>query len=298
MNPSPSDYRHDDEEDDDDPGSSVECDVVALPHPFDFTDLSSIDRAAGWVESDYGGVLDVLVNNAVVCYNDPTLYGRTRFTPFVEQAGVTVDTNYRGTLRVAESFLPLLKRSDSPRMINIVSYAGRLTILRSRHLMEEFTSETLTIPRLSELMDRFVGCVEDGTREREGWPNTCYGMSKLGVIALTRVMARERPGMMINSVDPGYCRTDQNNNMGTVDPARGARTAHLLALMERGGDGGGAGVEEYDDEDDDGREEGGGDVDDDDVKVDDDDAGDDEEVEVDSGLHFYEESEISWTYQS
>jgi hypothetical protein len=39
-------------------------------------------------------------------------------------------------------------------------------------------------------------------------------------------------------------------------------------------------------------------VDDDDVEVDDDDLGDDEEVEVDSGLHFYEESEISWTYQS
>ncbi len=82
--------------------------------------------------------------------------------------------------------------------------------------MEEFTSETLTIRRPLELMDQFVGCVEDGTRKGEGWPNTCYGMSKLGVIALTRVMARERPGTMINSVDPGYCRTDQNTTSPVI----------------------------------------------------------------------------------
>jgi NAD(P)-dependent dehydrogenase (short-subunit alcohol dehydrogenase family) len=75
---------------------------------------------------------------------------------------------------------------------------------------------------------------------------------------MTRILARENPTMMINSVDPGYCRTDQNNNQGVVDPVDGAYTPDLLALMDQG--------EEEDDE-------------------------------VVSGLHFFEEAEMPWSYQ-
>ena len=64
---------------------------------------------------------------------------------------------------------------------------------------------------------------------------------------------------MINSVDPGYYKTGQNDNRGDVDPAKGAYTPYLLALME---------VDE-----------------------------DEGNKEVDPGLHFYEESEMPWTYQ-
>jgi carbonyl reductase 1 len=299
-NPSPRDHDHDHDYDDDDKADVGECDVVSSPYPFDLTDLESIRRTVRWINDEYPhddgggeGILDVLVNNAAVCYNDPTLYGKTRYTPFKEQARITLDTNYVGTLHVIEECLPLLMRSDMPRIINVASYAGRLTILRSPHLVERFTSDELTITELSDMMDEFVTSVEDGTHEGKGWPNTCYGISKLGIIALTRVLSRKYPNMMINSVDPGYCRTDQNDNTGTVDPIRGARTPYLLALMERGR--GDDDVEYYDDEDDadDGEGDGGGDSNDD---LEDDD--EDEEVEVDSGLHFYEESEISWTYQS
>jgi carbonyl reductase 1 len=298
RHPSPPDHDHDHDDDDD-----GECDVIALPLSFDLTDPVSIDDAARWVESEHGGVVDVLVNNAAVCYNDPTLYGKAGHTPFAEQAGITIRTNYGGTLRVIESFMPLLRRSDSPRIINVASRAGRLTILRSPDLVERFTSDGLTVPELSSLMGSFVASVEDGTHESGGWPDTCYGVSKLGIIALTRVLARDHPDVMVNSVDPGYCRTDQNGNAGTVDPARGARTAYLLALMERGG----AEAEDeermgyYDDGD---EEEGDGRYDDDDddageEEEEEEDAGDHEGVdEIDSGLHFYEESEISWTYQS
>ena len=41
-------------------------------------------------------------------------------------------------------------------------------------------------------------------------PHRCYGVSKMGVIALTRVLAREEPTLLVNSADPGYCATDQN----------------------------------------------------------------------------------------
>lgn len=234
-----------------------ECDVVALPLPLDLTDDNSIIAAARHVEKEYGR-LDVLVNNAAICFNDPTLYGKVEHTPFRDQADITVRTNFYGTLKVCQEFLPLLKQADSPRIINVASAAGRLTILRSQELVDKFTSNTLTISELSALMDQFVKDVEQGTHQENGWPGTCYGMSKLGIIALTKIMARENEGMLINSVDPGYCKTDQNNNQGTVDPSDGAYTPYLLALLEH-------------DDDDDGEDM--------------------------SGLHFYEEQEIPWTYQ-
>lgn len=231
------------------------CDAVVLPIPLDLTVPQSIASAAEWVEKEYG-VCDVLINNAAICFNDPTLYGKVEHTPFEDQANTTIQTNYFGTQMVIQSFLPLLKQSPSPRLINIASAAGRLTILRSQQLMDAFTSNELTQPELSKLMEAFVSDVLDGTHTNKGWPNTCYGVSKLGIIALTRILAREYPEMMINSVDPGYCRTDQNNNQGVVDPAQGAYTPYLLSLME---------VEE--------------------------------EEEADSGLHFYEASEMPWSYQ-
>ena len=233
-----------------------ECDAVALPISLDLEDSESIKNAAKYVQSEYG-VVDVLVNNAAICFNDPSLYGKVEYTPFEEQAGITIQTNYFGTLAITESFIPLLKKSASPRIINVASAAGRLTILRSQNLVDIFTSDELTITKLSELMKQFVSDVKDGSHSTKGWPNTCYGVSKLGIIALTRILAREYPEMMVNSVDPGYCKTDQNNNQGTVDPLDGAYTPYLLALMDQG----------------------------------------EEEEEVVSGLHFYEEAEMPWSYQ-
>ena len=233
-----------------------ECDVVALPVSLDLADSESVTNAAQYVQKEYG-VVDVLVNNAAICFNDPTLYGKVEYTPFEKQAGITIQTNYFGTLAVTQSFMPLLKQSASPRIINVASAAGRLTILRSQNLVDTFTSDKLSVPKLSELMNQFVSDVEEGSHSTKGWPNTCYGVSKLGIIALTRILAREHPEMMVNSVDPGYCKTDQNDNQGTVDPVDGAYTPYLLSLMDQG-------------EDDD---------------------------EVVSGLHFYEEAEMSWSYQ-
>jgi NAD(P)-dependent dehydrogenase (short-subunit alcohol dehydrogenase family) len=54
-------------------------------------------------------------------------------------------------------------------------------------------------------------------------------MSKLGIIALTRLLARDFPKMRVNSVDPGYCATDQNQMQGNRPAERGAVTPYLLA---------------------------------------------------------------------
>ncbi|KAK3255500.1 hypothetical protein CYMTET_35317 [Cymbomonas tetramitiformis] len=195
----------------------------------DICDPASVLAARDFVEEEVGS-LDILVNNAALCFNDPTLYGKCAAMSFVEQAGPTVSTNFFGTLNVTEAFLPMLRAAPSPRIVNLASYAGRLAILRSKEKVEKFTSPYLTVEELKLLMQDFVRDVEHGVHASKGWPNTCYGLSKVGVIALTKVLARDEPQIMVNSVDPGYCATDQNAHQGTRTAEHGARTPAYLAL--------------------------------------------------------------------
>jgi carbonyl reductase 1 len=226
------------------------CDVSFLK--LDLEDLDSIHNAVNTIRDTYGKC-DVLVNNAAVCFNDPTLYGKVPHTPFAKQAEITVKTNFQGTLALTQALLPILSQSDSPRIINIASSAGRLTILPSEERRDQFSSNELTLEELEGYMREFVVDAQNGSHLAKGWPNTGYGVSKVGIIAMTRILAREHPKIMVNSVDPGYCRTDQNNNQGFVPPERGALTPFLLATLS--------------------------------------------DDQFYSGLHWYEEKAINWTYQ-
>ena len=65
----------------------------------DLADPSSFESARAFVEREYGR-LDALVNNAAVCYNDPTLYGKVAHTPF-EQLTLTLTLTPNLTLTLA-----------------------------------------------------------------------------------------------------------------------------------------------------------------------------------------------------
>eukprot|EP00594_Rhizosolenia_setigera_P002927 CAMPEP_0178942704 /NCGR_PEP_ID=MMETSP0789-20121207/2148_1 /TAXON_ID=3005 /ORGANISM="Rhizosolenia setigera, Strain CCMP 1694" /LENGTH=306 /DNA_ID=CAMNT_0020622155 /DNA_START=63 /DNA_END=980 /DNA_ORIENTATION=- len=201
----------------------------------DLTDTSSIADAKKFIEKKYGRC-DVLVNNAAVCFNDPTLYGKTEYTPFEKQADITVKTNFFGTLALTKAMLPLLTLSTSPRIINIASSAGRLSILPSQERQKSFSSPNLQINELEEFMKEFIQDAADGSHNIKGWPNTGYGVSKVGIVAMTKILAREYPEIMVNSVDPGYCATDQNNNQGFIPAERGAITPFLLATLNSSSD--------------------------------------------------------------
>jgi len=199
---------------------------AVLVQRLDLTDPASIESTAEFIRREFGR-LDVLVNNAAVCFNDPTLYGKVPYTPFEQQADITMRTNFFGTLAVSQQMLPLLRESPSPRIINVASAAGRLR--GSQEKLDAITSPSLTVAQLESLMRDFVSDAEAGVHAERGWPNTCYGVSKMGLIALTRVLAREEPLIMVNSVDPGFCATDQNQHQGYVSAERGAMTPALLA---------------------------------------------------------------------
>jgi carbonyl reductase 1 len=208
-------------------GCTAECVHLELCDP------ASIQAAREFIDQKYGR-LDVLVNNAAVCFNDATLYGACAYTPFEKQAGITVATNFFGTLDVTRAMLPLLQAAPAARLVTVASNAGRLAILRSQEKLVAFTAADLQVEQLESLMHAFVSDVEAGVHAAEGWPNTCYGLSKLGLIALNNILARDERQILVNCVDPGYCCTDQNANQGPTPAEEGARTPALLALLPDG----------------------------------------------------------------
>ena len=201
---------------------SAGCDVVF--RQMDICDPSSIERVRASVEEEYGH-LDILVNNAAIAFKDSDP------TPFREQARPTIMTNFFGTLDVTRAMLPLLRKSTAARIVNIASFTGHLKILRNEGLKAKFTSPTLKVEELESLMREFVTDVEAGTHINNGWPDSCYGMSKLGVIALTKVIAREERMILVNACCPGNCATDMTSMRGHKTAEDGSRTPTMLALQ-------------------------------------------------------------------
>ena len=198
------------------------CDVIFKQ--LDISDASSIDKLTSSIVEEFGR-LDILVNNAAIAFkgSDPT--------PFEQQAAPTIGVNFFSTLHVTNAMLPLLRKSPSPRIVNVASMAGHLRILPSEEKKALISSPALKLRDLELLMHEFVTDVEGGTHAQKGWPNTCYGMSKLGLIALTKVLARDEPEIMINACCPGYCDTDMTGGKGPRSAEHGARTPVMLALM-------------------------------------------------------------------
>jgi len=202
--------------------------------PLDITSSSSIEGAVQAIQDICQGQLDVLINNAAICFNDSTLYGTRQHTPFAEQADLTIQTNFYGTLRVTQAIIPLLQKSDSPRIINMAGSAGGLNCLQSEYLIDCFTNPYLELNDLIGLMKEFVSDVENGgIHGLNGWPESPYAASTLGVIAMTKVLARNYKGIMINSVDPGWCATDQNNWQGMLPAGEGAIVPYRMAILPK-----------------------------------------------------------------
>jgi carbonyl reductase 1 len=202
--------------------ASVGCDFLEL----DITSDTSISECVEAVRAQHGG-LDALVNNAAIAFK------HSNRTPFGQQAKPTLATNFWGLLAVTEAFLPLIRAGG--QVVNLVASDGHLENITSEPLRAELASAGqpggLSLSRLKQLMKDFVSAAEKGTHALDGWPGSCYGVSKLGVIALTRILAAEQAerGVTISCCSPGYCYTDLTSHQGNRSPAEGAETPAWLA---------------------------------------------------------------------
>ena len=104
----------------------------------------------------------------------------------------TFQTNTLGPLLVTQTFLPLLSRSSAPRVVNVSSGGGQL----------------------SEGMGSWA---------------PAYCLSKTGLNAVTALFAAALPNVSINSVCPGWVRTDMGGAGATRSVEEGADTIVWLA---------------------------------------------------------------------
>ncbi|MEU6782285.1 SDR family NAD(P)-dependent oxidoreductase [Nonomuraea angiospora] len=177
----------------------------------DVTDPATARAAAEQVEERFGH-LDVLVNNAGI-----TGSGQVTPTDAHDQVPSSVDlgmvrvvfeTNVLGVIAVTNAMLPLLRRSPAPRIVNVSSAAGSLTL--NSNPDGPFTA----LPA-----------------------SAAYSPSKTALNALTVQYANElrKDGILVNAADPGYVDTEINNHSGFLTTAQGA--AILVRLATLGADG-------------------------------------------------------------
>ncbi|KAG5008319.1 hypothetical protein JHK82_026244 [Glycine max] len=219
-------------------------------HQLDVDDPASVSALADFIKTEFGK-LDILVNNAAVTGGkllDADAFLRKRNGEQIdwnevgyetyELAEQCVETNFYGVKRVTEALLPLLQLSTSPRIVNISSRAGLFKNIPNewaRTMLSDI--ENLTREKIDGVLEEFQKDFKEGSLEIKGWPAfaSAYTMSKAALNAYTRIMAKKYPRFHINSVCPGFVKTDMNNNTGQLSIDEGAETPVLLALLPNGG---------------------------------------------------------------
>jgi carbonyl reductase 1 len=182
--------------------------------------------------------VDLLVNNAAIAFKaaDPT--------PFEEQTKPTLDVNFRGTIDFTEQMLPLIRnaglmdRRFGGRIINVASSAGRLDQL-DPYWQDIIRDPDLSMGELQTLVDQFEKDVVEGVHLDKGWPRSNYGMSKLALIAATRILARDEysNNVRVNSVCPGSVATEMSSGRGRRTPSEGAEQVIFPCLFDDDDDG-------------------------------------------------------------
>ncbi|MCR6664079.1 MAG: SDR family oxidoreductase [Luteimonas sp.] len=178
----------------------------------DVTDTATIAAAAKEIEQRHGR-LDILVNNAGIFADDATkgVSGQS-----LDTWRTTFDTNLFGLIDTTQALLPLLRKSQAGRIVNVSSLLGSL----SEH----------------QNPASFI-------YEFKGVPS--YNVSKSAVNAWAIHLAHELKdsGIKVNTIHPGYVKTEMNKagdeQGGELEVADGARTSVRLALIDNDGPTGG-----------------------------------------------------------
>jgi NAD(P)-dependent dehydrogenase (short-subunit alcohol dehydrogenase family) len=155
----------------------------------DVTDSQSIEQAAAQIASRPGS-LDILINNSGIAGAQPQSIATTD----INVLRTVFETNFFGAVQTTQYFLPLLKKSAAPVIVNVSSELGSL----ARH---------------------------SGAERNPNWDNfDAYSCSKTALNAFTLALANQFRGtkFRINSVTPGYTATDLNQHRGAQTAEQGA----------------------------------------------------------------------------
>src|SRR5690349_1783494 len=165
----------------------------------DVADARSIEQAAAGFASRYDR-LDVLINNAGINYDTWETAANADINGTVTE---TIRTNLLGPWRVCQAFLPLLRKSQAARIVNVSSEAGSLASM--------------------------------------GAGPPAYQVTKAALNALTRTLADELRGarILVNAVCPGWVATDMGGPRAPRSVKEGAASIIWAATLPGNGPTGG-----------------------------------------------------------
>jgi NAD(P)-dependent dehydrogenase (short-subunit alcohol dehydrogenase family) len=171
-------------------------DVVA--RQLDVTAPEEVEGLAGELEAGHGR-LEILVNNAGIASGG---YGESVLDADPDDMRRAFEVNTLGPWRCCRAFVPLLRRGEHPRIVNVSSGAGQL----------------------SDMGTGILG----------------YRLSKVALNALTRVLANELrgDGVLVNSVCPGWVATDMGGPGGRTVAEGAAGVVWAATLPDDGPTGG------------------------------------------------------------
>ncbi|MFD4873497.1 SDR family NAD(P)-dependent oxidoreductase [Streptomyces sp. NPDC058420] len=159
-------------------GRAAAASIGARFVPIDVTDDASVRAAAADVAAREG-TIDVLVNNAGVLGKVGPVEEYT-----AADVSAVLDVNVVGIVRVTHAFLPLLRTSSNPVIVNVSSGMGSF------------------------------GMTQDPERIESQYALPLYSASKAAVTMLTTRYARELKGVKVNAADPGQTATDFTGGLG------------------------------------------------------------------------------------
>jgi len=172
------------------------------PLAIDVNSQESIE-AARQVLGEKTAVLDVLINNAGILGG----MEQNPLTADIKVLKEVFDTNFFGVIAVTQAFIDLMKAAPAPRIVNVTSGLGSLTL----H--------------------------SDPSWKYYAVKSTAYVTSKAALNGYTIILAHDLrdTAFKVNAVDPGYTATDFNHHSGpgTVADAA-ARVVKAAVLGEDG----------------------------------------------------------------
>lgn len=139
---------------------------------------ASVARFAQQIDFDY---LDILVNNAGVSMDGE----RRSCDVSIDSLARTIDTNTMGPIRMTQALLPLLRKSQNPRIANISSQMGSIA-------------------------DNSSG----------GWLG--YRMSKAALNMFTKTLAIDEKKMVALTIHPGWVQTQMGGERAPLSPKASA----------------------------------------------------------------------------
>jgi NAD(P)-dependent dehydrogenase (short-subunit alcohol dehydrogenase family) len=174
----------------------------------DVTNKSDHTAASAFLEKNFGR-LDILINNAGISAEG--MGGGKVSTTTEDTIHRTFETNFFAPLALTQVLLPLLKKSDAGRIVNMSSILG---------------SQTLHADPKSPIYD---------------FKSLSYDASKAALNSFTIHLAHELKAtkIKVNSAHPGWVKTDMGTDAAPMEIPEGGKTGVELALLGEDGPTGG-----------------------------------------------------------